>query len=300
VNLGFDLSNIDVVEFGVGLYTDEGEEFSLVPVGQEVQDALKDMVMATKDAMDHVDGDPEVYEPSEKYESEQYIRLPLDHEYAAKINMLYTAENLNMSADALNDPSRIYCYFTRIRGTNGKRLVALRRSTQFKGVLKSRLIRFLTDAMQLVHEPMFKLDRDFDMLVDGSAVHILRPNAFEIIAKLGTVVLQAVTANIAFVQEDLPFIDFTVIQEYATGHARAARNLAALRTNDKTKNIDRDFFIAMCASTGVPLKEKDGKISVDRDNVVGFLEVLDRRRYEVKLVADAPEPYKASSRKRIG
>jgi hypothetical protein len=45
--------------------------------------------------------------------------------------------------------------------------------------------------------------------------------------------------------------------------------------------------------------EVDGKINVGIDHVVAFLEVLDRRRYEVILVADSPEPYRASSRQRI-
>jgi len=288
-----------VVEFGVGLYNEQGEDFSLVPVGQEVQDALQEMVAATKAAMDSVEGELTEYEPSEKYASEEYARLPLNHEFAAQVTALYTAENLNLSAEALTDPSLIFCYFTRMRDASGKRLVAIRRSTQFKGILKSRIIRFLTDAMQLVHEQMFKLDKDFDILVDEDTVHILRPNAFESIAKLGAAVLAAVPANIAFIEQNLPYVDFTVIQDYAAGHTRAARNLAALRTNEKTVKIDRESLVEMCARTGVALREEGDKIAVDHSDVVGFLEVLDRRRYEVRLVADAPEPYKASSRKRI-
>ena len=38
---------------------------------------------------------------------------------------------------------------------------------------------------------------------------------------------------------------------------------------------------------------------VDENHVMGFLEVLDRRRYEIELVANFPEQYRAASRSKL-
>jgi hypothetical protein len=298
VNLSFDLENITITEFGVGRDGGDGETFVLVPVDADVQAALLDMVNATGDALDEL-GDPSEYEPSEKYDAHEYILLPLQNDLASHFQLLHTADNLALSAEALAEPSEIFCYFVRMSDSSGRRLTAIRRSTQFKGVLKSRLIRLVTDAMKLVTESVFKLDRDFDLLVDQDTVHVLRPKALETIGKLQAAVLAAVPENVSVMQEQLPYVDFDSIRDYAIGHSRAARNLAALRSSGRAMNIDKAALIKMCAKTGVQLLEADGKITVEAAYIVGFLEVLDRRRYEVELVIDSPEPFRASSRQRI-
>src|SRR2546426_481228 len=78
-----------------------------------------------------------------------------------------------------DDPATVFCYFARLTDSKGRRLTALRRATQFKGVLKSRLLRLVTDSLKLVEDHIFKLDRDFDLLIDSANVHILRPSGFE-------------------------------------------------------------------------------------------------------------------------
>lgn len=298
MNLSFDLENISITEFGVGRDSGDGETFALVPVDADVQAALLDMVNATGDALDEL-GDPSEYEPSEKYEAHEYILLPLQNELASHFQLLHTADNLALSAEALAEPSEIFCYFVRMSDSSGRRLTAIRRSSQFKGVLKSRLIRLVTDAMKLVTESVFKLDRDFDLLVDQDTVHVLRPKALETIGKLQAAVLAAVPENVSAMQEQIPYVDFDSIRDYAIGHSRAARNLAALRGSGRAINIDKEALMDMCAKTGVQLLVSDGMIAVDSSNVLGFLEVLDRRRYEVELVLDSPEPFRASSRQRI-
>jgi len=84
--------------------------------------------------------------------------------------------------------------------TQSHRLTALRRANQFKAVLRSRLIRLLTDALELVEENVFRLDKDFDLLIDASNVHILRPHAFEFASNVQAAVLAAVATNIRVMQ----------------------------------------------------------------------------------------------------
>ncbi len=85
----------------------------------------------------------------------------------------------------------------------GRSLTGLRRATHFKGVIRSRLIRFATDALKYIPDPVFKLDHDFDLLVDSSTVHILRPSGFEAAGKLQEVILAAVPQNVSTIQNDL-------------------------------------------------------------------------------------------------
>ena len=46
--------------------------------------------------------------------------------------------------------------------------------TQFKGVLKSRLIQLRTDALKVVEDMVFKLDADFDLLINQDNTHVWR------------------------------------------------------------------------------------------------------------------------------
>jgi hypothetical protein len=204
-----------------------------------------------------------------------------------------------MDHNVLSDPSSVFCYFARMTDKQRRRLTALRRASQFKGVLKNRLIRFVTDALRIIEDKVFKLDTDFDLLIDGKNIHILRPSGFEFTSRLQEALLAAVPHNIKAIQHDMPFVDFASIQDYASHRARAARHLASIRGQKETTNIDKQAFKKLCKDTGVEIHESQGKIAVREDHVMGFLEVLDRRRYELELVKGSPERFKAASRRKL-
>lgn len=181
----------------------------------------------------------------------------------------------------------------------GRSLTGLRRAQHFKGVVRSRLIRFSTDALKFIDDPVFKLDHDFDLLVDSSTVHILRPSGFESAGKLQEVVLAAVPQNVLAIQSDLAFVDFANIQDYASKRPRAARYLASIKTDKLAEGIDRDFLQNLCNHTGVRISVANGKITVEDGYIMGFLEVLDRRRYELELVRGSPESFRAVGRRQL-
>jgi hypothetical protein len=264
MNLDFDIGNVTVTEFGVG--RDDGDEqtFVAVPVDAGVQGALREMVQATWDAMQKDEDGPAKYEPSEKHGSTEYLYLPLDDELAASVRELHEAESLNIDAAALTEPTDVFCYFARLTDKSKRRLTALRRATQFKGVLKSRnrLIRMLDDTLTIIEDSVFKLDNDFDLLVDGTNVHILRPSGFEFAGKLQQAILAAVPENIKAIQKDLAFVEFDGIEAYAGKHPRAARYLASVRSQGETKNIDKSLLKKLCKETGVEVTESKGKISI--------------------------------------
>ncbi|GBD26331.1 hypothetical protein HRbin30_01663 [bacterium HR30] len=105
--------------------------------------------------------------------------------------------------------------------------------------------------------------------------------------------------NIKAIRKDLPFVDFDGIEAYAREHPRAARYLASIKGQAQTKNIDKEALKKLCKSTGVEVSEAKGKIVVSPGHEMGFVEVLDRRRYELELVKGQPERFKARSRTKL-
>uniref|UniRef100_A0A7V2AZC4 DUF4868 domain-containing protein n=1 Tax=Rhodothermus marinus TaxID=29549 RepID=A0A7V2AZC4_RHOMR len=298
MKLKFDIESVQVTEFGVGKDDGNGQTFVAVPVDSHVQTALREMVQATWDAMQKDEDGPAKYEPSEKYESEEYLYLPLTDDMASFVRRLHEASNLPIDTTALSNPADVFCYFARMTDGEKQRLTALRRATQFKGVLKSkgRLVRMVDNTLRIIEDTVFKLDNDFDLLVDSANVHILRPSGFEFAGKLQQAILEAVPENIKAIRKDLPFVDFDGIEAYAREHPRAARYLASIRKQAQTKNIDKEALLNLCESTGVEVSEAKDKIVVSPGHEMGFLEVLDRRRYELELVKGQSERYKANSR----
>lgn len=300
MTLAFDFKTVAVTEFGVGMEDSKGQEFVLVPVDISVQKALREMAIATQDKMNEITETPPHYEPSEKYGSSEHLHLPLNDDLAVHVRTLHQANNLPMNGKVLSNPSNIFCYFARMTDSKSHRLTAVRRATTFKGILKSRLVQFTTDTLKIVADKVFKLDSDFDLLTDDKGVSILRPSGFEFVGQLQEAILAAAPANVKLIQSDLPFVDFSPIQKYASEHPRAARYLASIRVQKETSNIDKVFLLKLCGSTGVKVEEIKGKLIVEDSSIMDFLGVLDRRLYQVELVKGSPESFRAGSRSRIG
>lgn len=299
MTLHFDFQHVTTVEFGVGRDDGSSETFSLVPVDSQIQEALREMAETTWNAIQESGNTPPMYDPSEKYTSTEPLYLPLSHQLAERMRHLYTAANLSIDGGALASPNEVFCYFARFTDSEGRRLTALKRATQFKGILKSRLLQFVSDALKLVEDKVFKLDLEFDLLIDEQTVHILRPSAFEFAGKLQGAILAAVATNIAAIKIQLKFVEYSNIQAYALSHPRAARYIASIRSQEEMKNIDKAALKRICKINGVPITESQGKIIVDDDAVMDFLEVLDRRRYQLELVKGSPERFKAASRSKL-
>jgi len=301
MKLEFDIGHVTVTEFGIGRDNGNGQFFTAVPVDAAVQLALREMVQDTWDAMEMSDKGPAIYEPSEKHAGTEYLYLPLDADLGAVVRELHEASTLDIDPSALADPSEIFCYFARMMDHRQRRLTALRTAKQFKGVLKSRnrLIRMVDNTLQIIDDTVFKLDKDFDLLIDDKHIHILRPSGFEFAGKLQQAVLSAVPENMKALRKDLTFVEFDGIEQYAAKHPRAARYLASIRAQKETKNVDKGKLKSYCKRVGVSIKEANGKLIVEAGHEMAFLGVLDRRLYDVELVRGTQERYRAASRTKI-
>jgi len=301
VKLEFDLGGVTVTAFGVGRDDGNGQTFVEISVDGDVQDALHEMLWATWRAMQRDEDGPVPYEPSEKHGGTEYLILPLEAEMASSVRRLHESHNLDVTNNALDDPSDVFCYFARLTDTKSRRLTAVRRATQFKGILKSknRLVRMLDDTLRVIEDTVFKLDNDFDFLVDAANIHILRPSGFEFAGQLQQAILAAVPESIEAIQKSLRFVACDGLEAYAAKHPRAARYLASIRSQDDLDSVDKVLLKRVCKLTGVEVVESKGRVSVVEGHEMGFLEVLDRRRYEVSLVKERPERFRATSRKKI-
>ena len=162
MKLQFDLKNAKYVEFGAVDTSTTRAPTPTVPVDSGVQQALREMVVETGAAMQQLSTDPPRYEPSEKHAGEEYLHRPLDDDLSAPLKSLHEAVNLDPAANALQDPGKVFCYFARMTDAKGRKLTALRRATQFKGVLKNRLIRFADDTLRIIEDRVFKPETDFE------------------------------------------------------------------------------------------------------------------------------------------
>lgn len=301
MNLAFDLNNVTLFEFGVGRENDSRQAFVSVPVDTKVQTALHEMTRATWQAMQHDDSGPTKYEPSDQHGSVEYLYIQLADDMAAGLRDLHLAANLPMDAAALVSPGEVFCYFVRLKDNQHRKLTALRRANQFKGIIKNkgRLISLYDDTLQIVEDTIFKLDSDFDLLIDMNNVHILRPNGFEFLGKLQQAILEAVPCNVAAIKTELPFVEFDSIEQYAVKHPRAARYLASIRGQERARGIDSAALKNICKNTDVDFSDNNDKLIISAGHEMAFLQVLDRRRYQLELIKDKPEKFLAASRKAL-
>lgn len=303
MKIEFSIDKVTTTEFGVGLDLDDdkgGTAFYLIPADNEVQFSLREVAKETRKALEEL-GDSALYEAGEKHSGVEHLHLPIDDDLAGPLREIYGAKNLPIDTQALAKHDQIFCYFARFRDQNGRTLLAVRRSVQFKGILKTRLLimRAANDTITLVKDDVFKLDSDFDLLVDKDHVHVLRPKAFEFLCHLQHAILKAVPDNVKQIAKELKFVDFGGIQEYAESHTRAARYLSSIRSQKEMMGVDKSALKKQCAKNGVDVTEVKGKITVPKQHILGFLEVLDRRRYEVELVKGTVERFVAHSRSKV-
>ena len=298
MNLNFDLEHVKSTEFGVGFDDGRDYEFIFVPVDGDVKTALQEMVVTTWCEIQEDIDNLRLYDPSEKQSENEPLFLPATDEKCQRLSSLHKANNLLMDYYALDTPNKISCYFARLHDKNDNRLTTVRRAIQFKGDLKKKLISISDGTLKILENKVFRLDSDFDLIIDSDNLFIWRPSAFEFLCKLQKAILDAVPSNIDVLSKDMQFVEFDNIQTYAVKHPRAARYLASITTHNLA-GITLGALIAECQKTNVKITVANDKVRVDEGNILNFLEVLDRRRYEIELVPDNPELFRATGRQKI-
>lgn len=296
-----DFNNIQTVQFGVCLDTEDGEVFCLVPADPEVKIALRDMFDTTKAPFENSAGEPPLYELSEKYDSTDRLQLPLTHAMMGNIRDIYNAQNIHTNPNAIYQTSQIISYFAIFWDRNNNKAIGVRRAQSFKGILKARnkLVRIVNESLQLIQNDVFKLDNDFDFIVYDDKVFIYRPSGFEFTADLKAHILEKASEYTTRIEQEITFLNLAGLSDYVAKHPRAARLIASLRSRNDLHLIDKELFKNLCDSNSVAYTIENEKITPSEKHEMAFLYLLDRRRYSLKLIPNTPELYEAPSRRMV-
>lgn len=296
MQLDFDLDHVAMAEFGVG--RKQPAMFYFVPVDAKVKVALQGMVRKTVELMGEDEGPIPYYQPSEKYGSTESCYLDSDDPMAKLFCEVSSAVNRPPDPQFPKDLANVTCYFVQLTDRSGRQATAFRRAVYFKGLAKRPLLHWARGTLELVDDRVFKLDTYFDLIVDSKRVHILRPKSFELLGGLKEQILKAVPDNVSMLAAELPYVDFDSVESYAEERIRAAGYVSSIRQHN-LKGMDMASLEDLCRTTGVNVKRVNGRLTVPDEDVMGFLEVLDRRRYGVELVRNSPEYYRATSRQKV-
>lgn len=272
-----------------------------VPVDTIIQGVLMDILRNTQEVFVGLEDSVPCYEPAEKFSSSEPLRLPLSDSLCDGLREVFTTGGFADSPTAIDDFENLSSYGAVFTDENGERVISLKKATYFKQLLKKRnfLIRAGgDDSLKSVEDKIFKLDKDFDIIIDADTAYILHPSNFEYLAGAKERILEKAEENTRELSNVLPFLAVDRLAAYVATRPRAARLVASLRSRDDLHLTSKELLSTLCRATGVELEDNDGFIEPSEKHEMEFLNVLDRRRYLVELIKETPEIYEAPSRHR--
>jgi hypothetical protein len=299
----FDATNIELVTL-VGYFNDRtglNPRHVQIPIAPEVQGELEVMLGLTlfKLGLPQSDDQLPAFSPAEKYSGEEPCKLPLATAYMADLAAVVALQNLPSDTNALEMIDELQYYYAVFTDTQNRSLWAFRRAGTFKGVTKSKLAFISNGLLTMVEGNIFRLDHDFDYLVDPNTIYVLRHTGFEFTTNVHAQMLEAAPSNATAVSTVITYLDLSQVASYASKHARAARLLAAVRARDDLHLIDRGLLEFACQEFGIPvIQNTNGTMAPDKGYEYDFLLMIDRRAYTAALIPQQPERYEAASRTR--
>jgi hypothetical protein len=129
-------------------------------------------------------------------------------------------------------------------------------------------------------------------------VLILRPSGFEYIAGVEQAAADAAIEGTREIGRALRCVDFSDLADFVATHRRAARLVGSIRARDDLRRTEVDKLKRRCRENGIDFTTVRGKIKPAEGSELDFLELLDRRRYQVDLVGEE-ELYIAPNRRVI-
>lgn len=161
-------------------------------------------------------------------------------------------------------------------------------------------MRCIDDTLQAVEDDIFKLDNDFDFIIHDTYVEILHPAGFIFVSDLEAQILTGVSSTVLQLSQALPFINFDVVGDYVVRKKarRAAKLLASIKSRSDIHLTNQDRLIQKCCTQNISITtDESGRLVTSEADIVGLLEILDRRLYDYDLVEGQVEIYVAGSRK---
>ncbi len=289
------------IEFGI--CTNYGEpNIVRIPIDNSVKQFLYEMHEEFNKTYIGINGNPELYQASEKYSTTEKLYIPLNNEYLTSLRDLFFLDSIPITNVEISEiASSIVYYFAIFRNNNGLKKIAFKRPSTFKGLLKKKLIHFIDDTLKVVNEKVFNLDNDFDFIIHNDNINILHPVGFNFIAKIEYEILRSAAETTMQLAVRLTFVNFAYISDFVRNSKTAAKLISSIKSRDDLENISQEKLIEKCNRVGVQFQENNGLITPDQGQILRFLEILDRRGYDFDILNDnIIEIYVATSRKRLG
>jgi hypothetical protein len=193
-------------------------------------------------------------------------------------------------------------YFAIFRDAEKRKLISVRRATQFKGFVKARnrLISIIDNTLKIIHHDVFKLDLSFDVLIGDRNIYIEDVKSLEYLAFLTEAIARSAEKKLKKIQAAIPFLDLSAIAADISSHPRTARLVVSIASRANLADFDRSKIEAMAKAQGMKLIiDGAGNLRPRATDRHALMEILDDRRYVSNLTTAAPEPFRAQSRQRV-
>ncbi len=297
------LNDFQNIEFGLAISIEGEDSFVRIPVDNTVKNSLIEMRDEFYCQYNNSEQEPDNFLPSEKYAGTERLKANSNENYLITIRGLYNNDNILISNIDLSEKAEsISFYFAIFYTNNGNRELAIKRPSQFKGLLKkkNKLIRWADDTLKVIPDDVFKLDQDFDFIVESDErINILHPSGFIFISDMEEQILQAAAATTHQLAQRVPCVNFAVLTDYISQSKRAAKLVASIKSRNDLEHTSLNKLRNLCNSLRIEIHEENGQIVPSENHILDFLYVLDRRQYDIDITDLQPEIYVAASRRKI-
>ncbi|MCX8514414.1 MAG: DUF4868 domain-containing protein [Burkholderiales bacterium] len=290
------------VEFGICANNNRESIVCRIPIDNSVKIVLKEMYTSFYESYQAIDGEVRNFEPSEKYGQLEKLTISIADEHLKNFQQLFNDNSIPVSSESLQSLSSGIRYYFAIFYADGNKHIGVKRPSQFKSLLKKRnfLMRLCDDTLESISDDVFKLDTDFDFIINANQIDILHPISFALLADIDDQILSAAEESTIKLKERISFIKFDeVIVEYVGKSKNAAKLIASIRIRDDLEKTSKEKLISKCKSLSVELTMHGDQVQPGEKHVMDFLQILDRREYDVDLTEDNPEIYIAASRRKV-
>lgn len=288
------------IEFGICTIIDGQQTVIRIPIDDTVRTALYEMHENFYETYSGIEGDAELFQPSEKYASTEKLKVPLANENLNSLQEIYNQNDMPVANIPIGEiANNISFYFAIFRHNNDSKQIAIKRPSIFKGLLRKKLIQFIDDTLQVVPDKIFKLDNDFDFIIHEENIDILHPTGFNFIANIDEEVLRSAANSTRQLSSRIKYINFNYLADFVAHSKTAAKLVASIKSRKDLERTCQIKLLEKCVRIGVNIREEKGQILPDETDIVRFLEILDRRGYDFDITEDLPEIYVASSRRRV-
>jgi hypothetical protein len=244
---------------------------------------------------------PILFQLSEKYASTEHLTYPLiQNELPDLFNMYSNSSRIPINnVDLGNELPNISYYFAIFTHANKTKSIGIKRPNLFKGLLKSKnkIVRIIDDSLTIVTDDLFKLDFDFDFFINQTNIDILHPSGFLYISKLDEQTLSTASAATNALSQRISFINFAHLAPLVEQSKTAARLISSIKSRQDLEQTDEQRLLNKCVLFGIAMSQSNGLIAPQDDNqLISFLQILDRRLYDYELIDNQIEQYVAASR----